>query len=135
MPKVSYRVSEAPAKIDADWVYWARQEGRLAKEGPSFKLIDLFAGAGGLTVGFTKFSGHTFQPVWANDFNQYAANTYNLNFGNHCVVGDIKKILKDPSVKIPKADVVIGGPPCQGFSLLNKNRENDPRKQMWRKDL
>lgn len=132
MPRVSYRVAEAPAKIDADWVYGARQEGRLLKEGPSFKLIDLFAGAGGLTVGFTRFSGHTFQPVWANDFNQYAVDTYNLNFGNHCTVGDINKILKDTSVVIPKADVVIGGPPCQGFSLLNKNRENDPRKQMWR---
>ncbi len=132
MPRVSYRVAESPARIDADWVYWARQEGRLSKEAPSFKLIDLFAGAGGLTVGFTRFSGHTFQPVWANDFNQYATDTYNLNFGNHCVVGDINKILKDPSIVIPKADVVIGGPPCQGFSLLNKNRENDPRKQMWR---
>jgi DNA (cytosine-5)-methyltransferase 1 len=133
MPKVSYsRVAEAPAGIDPDWVYSARQEGRLSKEGPSFKLIDLFAGAGGLTVGFTHFSGHTFQPVWANDFNQYAANTYNQNFGNHCVVGDILKILSNSSIKVPKADVVIGGPPCQGFSLLNKKRENDPRKQMWR---
>jgi DNA (cytosine-5)-methyltransferase 1 len=133
MPKLSYRfAAEAPAEIDADWVYWARQENRLTEESESFKLIDLFAGAGGLTVGFTRFSRHTFQPVWANDFNGYAADTYNLNFGNHCVVGDIQKILKDPSVKIPKSDLVIGGPPCQGFSLLNKNRADDPRKQMWR---
>jgi DNA (cytosine-5)-methyltransferase 1 len=41
-------------------------------------------------------------------------------------------ILNDPATKIPSADVVIGGPPCQGFSLLNKNREGDPRKQLWR---
>jgi DNA (cytosine-5)-methyltransferase 1 len=135
MAEISYRVSEAPARIDADWVYHARQEGRLNHETPSYKLIDLFAGAGGLSVGFSHFSGHNFKPVWANDFNQYAADTYNLNFGNHCVVGDIKKILNDPSIVIPKADVVIGGPPCQGFSLLNKKRENDIRKQMWRSFL
>jgi len=45
---------------------------------------------------------------------------------------DIVEILKDPATKIPQADVVIGGPPCQGFSLLNKKRENDPRKELWR---
>ncbi len=40
-------------------------------------------------------------------------------------------MLEDPAIHIPQADVVIGGPPCQGFSLLNKNRELDPRKQLW----
>jgi len=132
MSKLRSRVAESIDRVDADWVYWARREGRLAKDNPSFKMIDLFSGAGGLTIGFTHYSGHNFQPVWANDYNEYAAETYNRNFGDHCVVGDIKDILKDPSIKIPKADLVVGGPPCQGFSLLNKNRENDPRKQMWR---
>ncbi|VBB05622.1 dna methylase c-5 cytosine-specific active site [Lucifera butyrica] len=98
-----------------------------------FKLIDLFCGAGGLSLGFAgKEFGHNFKSIWANDFNQYAANTYNANFGKHCVVGDIVDILKDPKVKIPEADVVIGGPPCQGFSLLNKNRDGDPRRHLWR---
>lgn len=97
-----------------------------------FKIIDLFAGAGGLTLGFTKKFGNDFQSVWANDFNAYAAETYNANFGRHCTHGDILELLADPLTEIPSADVVIGGPPCQGFSLLNKNREGDVRKEMWR---
>ncbi|MGC9196489.1 MAG: DNA cytosine methyltransferase [Syntrophobacteraceae bacterium] len=96
------------------------------------RLIDLFSGAGGMTLGFTEFSGHLFEPVWANDSNVYAARTYNANFGNHCLIGDIVALLHDTSVKIPPADIVVGGPPCQGFSLLNKLRTNDPRKQLWR---
>jgi DNA (cytosine-5)-methyltransferase 1 len=101
-----------------------------------FRLIDLFAGAGGLTLGFTKVrhdNGEAaFVPVWANDFNEDAAATYNANFGDHCTFGDIVDILGNPATVIPEADVVIGGPPCQGFSLLNKNRVADPRKQLWR---
>jgi DNA (cytosine-5)-methyltransferase 1 len=91
-------------------------------------LIDLFAGAGGMTLGFVR---RGFRPVWANDFNQHAANTYNLNFGRHCEWGDIVDILEDGR-SLPSADIVIGGPPCQGFSLLNKNRSVDPRKELWR---
>ncbi len=90
----------------------------------------MFSGAGGMTLGFT--FGNSFEPVWANDNNKSAIETYNTNFGNHCVLGNIVELLEDPDVEIPKADVVIGGPPCQGFSLLNKNREGDPRKQLWR---
>ena len=95
-----------------------------------YKLIDLFCGAGGLSLGFSDVFGHHFEPVWANDFNPYAADTYNENYGNHCVVGDIIEILKNPSIEVPKADVVIGGPPCQGFSLLNRNRTGDVRRSL-----
>ncbi len=97
-----------------------------------YRLIDLFAGAGGMTLGFTQAG---FAPVWANDFNRDAVRTYNANFadfGEHCIEGDISALLADNTTSIPAADVVIGGPPCQGFSLLNKNRASDPRKQMWR---
>ncbi len=97
-----------------------------------YRLIDLFSGAGGMTLGFTEKFGHGFIPVWANDFDHYCVETYNDNFGEHCLLGDINDILNDPEVSIPEADVVIGGPPCQGFSLLNKNREGDPRNQLWR---
>ena len=76
-----------------------------------YRLIDLFCGAGGMSLGFSS----AFESVWANDFNPYAVDTYNANFGNHCVQGDISELLRDTSVEIPKADVVIGGPPCQGF--------------------
>lgn len=101
-----------------------------------FRLIDLFSGAGGMTLGFTNLrdaNGEAiFQPVWANDYNEDAVDTYNTNFGEHCLHGDIIDLLDDSSLQTPEADIVIGGPPCQGFSLLNKDREIDPRKQLWR---
>ncbi|MCK9175066.1 MAG: DNA cytosine methyltransferase [Desulforhopalus sp.] len=111
-------------------VYESRISGHV--EPQTFDLIDSFAGAGGMTLGFSKRFGHSFRSVWANDSNEYCGQTYNANFGEHCRIGDIVSILEDPSIVIPTADVVIGGPPCQGFSLLNKNRTNDPRKQLWR---
>lgn len=98
------------------------------KNMPTF--IDLFAGAGGLTLGFTE--SHNFQPVWANDNNKDAVDSYNANFGQHCILGDLVSLLADSELEIPPADVVVGGPPCQGFSLLNKKRASDPRKQLWR---
>jgi DNA (cytosine-5)-methyltransferase 1 len=96
------------------------------------RIIDLFCGAGGLTLGFTRIASQPAVSVWANDFNRFAAETYNANFGSHCVEGGIIDLLADAKIEIPQADIVIGGPPCQGFSLLNKNRDGDPRKQLWR---
>lgn len=96
---------------------------------PGYKFIDLFCGAGGMTRGFVDLG---FQPVWANDYNEAAVATYKANFGPHCHSGDLMALLEHPQTAIPPADVVIGGPPCQGFSLLNKGRDDDPRRQMWR---
>lgn len=126
-------------KTDKEWlfreearIYDARNEGILVRKRKKYRLIDLFSGAGGMTLGFSKHFGHTFEPIWANDFDEACVETYNANFGRHCVLGDIISLLLDPNIEIPEADVVIGGPPCQGFSLLNKQREGDPRKQLWR---
>jgi DNA (cytosine-5)-methyltransferase 1 len=113
-------------------IYRVRESGGLNLISGHYKLVDLFCGAGGLTLGFTQTLGQVFEPTWANDFNSYAADTYNLNFGNHCITGDINEIINKNMCDIPKADIVIGGPPCQGFSLLNKRRQNDERKQLWR---
>lgn len=96
-------------------IYEAREENELPKRCVSFKMIDLFCGAGGMTLGFTEAFGHYFKSVWSNDFNKYCVETYNANFGNHCIGGDIVNLLQTCSKEIPKADVVIGGPPCQGF--------------------
>lgn len=108
-----------------------REQGLLAeKVALRPPLIDLFAGAGGMTAGFTHFENQVFNPVWANDFDAAAAATFERNFG-HMNHGDIVSLLEDPDVVIPEADVVIGGPPCQGFSLLNKERDGDPRRHLW----
>lgn len=101
------------------------------KTAGTLKLIDLFSGAGGLTVGFDRLSKFPFESVWANDFDTFAVNTYNENLGHVCRSGDIVDILDALDTEIPNADVVVGGPPCQGFSLLNKQRADDSRKKLW----
>ncbi|MDF7807889.1 DNA cytosine methyltransferase [Pontiellaceae bacterium B12219] len=96
-----------------------------------YRLIDLFCGCGGMTEGFVDTG--RFIPVFANDFNHWAIESYKANFdpgGEHSFEGDIVPLVESQQY-IPKADVVIGGPPCQGFSLLNKNRNSDPRRQLW----
>ncbi|MCL2611671.1 MAG: DNA cytosine methyltransferase [Nocardioidaceae bacterium] len=89
--------------------------------------IDLFAGCGGMTVGF---ADEGFQPVLAVEWDRYAAATYAANWGeDHVIPGDIAEVAKN---QIPLADVIIGGPPCQGFSNLGLKRLDDPRNQLWR---
>jgi DNA (cytosine-5)-methyltransferase 1 len=110
-------------------VYQDRIEDTLS--GPKPRTIDLFSGSGGLTAGFSEIFGHRFEPVWAIDNDESAVDSYKANFGNVCVFADIVDYLKNKKDLIPKADLVIGGPPCQGFSLLNRNRENDSRKSLW----
>ncbi|MBK0032095.1 DNA cytosine methyltransferase [Erwinia sp. S43] len=94
------------------------------------KVIDLFCGAGGLSYGFMKGdnSAH-FEGILALDNDSAAIKTYNANYGEHGVVANIEEwIAENP---VPEADIVIGGPPCQGFSLLNKNRDGDHRRALW----
>jgi len=97
----------------------------------SYRLIDLFAGAGGMTLGFTddRFCGG-FESVWALDIDRSAVATHRHNFGPHAICADIEHWL-ETNRPIPAADVVVGGPPCQGFSLLNKQRVGDRRRELW----
>ncbi|WP_338560658.1 DNA cytosine methyltransferase [Erwinia sp. E_sp_B04_7] len=94
------------------------------------KVIDLFCGAGGLSTGFFKGqAGDVFEGILAIDNDSAAIKTYNANFGDHGIAVNIEEWLTEHEV--PAADVVIGGPPCQGFSLLNKNRTGDIRRALW----
>ena len=94
------------------------------------EMIDLFAGCGGMTAGFVR---HGFKPVLSVEWNLHAAATYAANFGEtHTFWGDIDDALERT---IPAADVVIGGPPCQGFSNLGSRDVHDPRNKLWKRYL
>ncbi len=98
-------------------------------------VIDLFSGCGGLGLGFKWANYNT---VLASDIDENCEKTYTHNFPN---VPFIQKDLRDISTKQiqdivsgKSIDVVVGGPPCQGFSLANKNRnkvEDDPRNELF----
>jgi DNA (cytosine-5)-methyltransferase 1 len=91
-------------------------------------LVDLFAGCGGMTRGFED-SGE-FRSVFAVEFDRDAASTYAANFGDHVACGPIEDV-----AAFPAADVVIGGPPCQGFSPLNREAVGFERRGLWREYL
>lgn len=94
------------------------------------KVVSLFAGCGGLDLGFIN---EGFEIVWANDFFKEAVDTYKLNIGNHIHFGDITQI---PSEEIPNDfDVLLGGFPCQGFSIANKNRSMEDERNFLYKEL
>jgi len=79
------------------------------------------------------FRAEQFNPVLAVEFNLHAAATYAANFGeDHTIFGDVKAV---ESRQVPKADVLVGGPPCQGFSNLGTKNINDSRNQLWREYL
>ncbi|MFJ1585953.1 DNA cytosine methyltransferase [Streptomyces sp. NPDC088197] len=99
-----------------------------------FRMIDLFAGCGGLTKGFVdaRHKGSpVFTPVAAVEIDRAAAATYAANFGPHVHNGDIADWVRRKQA-IATADVVLGGPPCQGFSRLGSRDPLDKRNQLWR---
>ncbi len=98
-----------------------------------YKLIDLFCGCGGMTLGFAGNAFcNAFESVFALDNDPAAIQSHRANFGPHAVCGDIEACARGEDGGVPKAHVVIGGPPCQGFSLLNKQRKGDARRALWR---
>ncbi|MCT2276138.1 DNA cytosine methyltransferase [Micromonospora chalcea] len=94
-----------------------------------FRVVDLFAGCGGLTEGLRKTG--RYDPVGAVEVDPAAAATYAENFGSkHIRPEGIAEWLD--AGHAPEADVVVGGPPCQGFSNLGKRLDDDPRNELWR---
>lgn len=97
------------------------------------KFVSLYTGAGGLDLGFIAAG---FEPVFANDINADALDTYRAAMEmiaardggqapHDVVTGDIRQVRRLPERGC--ADLVIGGPPCQGFSVAGKMDPNDPR--------
>ena len=97
-----------------------------------YNVVDLFAGAGGLSVG-AEAAG--FDVVFANDFEKYMCETYKLNHVfTEVFCGDILDISNDfilNNLKPKNIHVVCGGPPCQGFSTVGQKKEDDPRNSLF----
>lgn len=113
-----------------------RKEMQVAdrkKDKPTF--ADFFAGAGGLSIGFSQ---NGFRVSFANDFEEVCVNTYKYNHpeipSNKILKADIRQIVNNIEDYIDEdIDVVVGGPPCQGFSSANQQRIiDDPRNELYK---
>lgn len=88
------------------------------------KVIELFAGCGGMALGFKRAG---FATILANEWDKDACDSLRANVSPNVLNCAIQEV-----TEFPKADVVAGGPPCQGFSNLGERLPNDPRNQLWR---
>lgn len=98
-----------------------------------YKIISLFSGAGGMDLGFIQ-AGFKISMAIDNDSN--AVQTYKYNIGNHIIEGDIKELFFNNENNIQEnIDVVIGGPPCQGFSIagnIGRTFKDDERNKLYK---
>lgn len=107
----------------------------MSNEKKGMNVVDLFCGAGGLSQGF-KEAG--FDILLANDFDENSSKTYKSNHKEvEFLKEDIHKlnletILNFCSVKKEEVDIVVGGPPCQGFSIAGNRNEDDRRNELFK---
>lgn len=106
-----------------------------------YKVVSLFSGCGGMDLGFEggftylnkKYKSNPFEIIYSNDFEKKACETYNYNFNNKIICDDINNINEND---IPECDIVIGGFPCQDFSLAGKRKGfNSQRGQLYKQML
>lgn len=102
----------------------------------AYRYIDLFCGAGGLSLGFDRAG---FENVFAVEINPGFAKTYKRNFpGHHLIIDDVRKIDEDRIMELTgkkEIDVIIGGPPCQGFSIagnIGRTFMDDERNRLFK---
>lgn len=94
------------------------------------KVLSLFSGCGGLDLGFINAG---YEIIWANDFFPEAVETYKKNIGDHIILEDIAKI---DNSKIPNGfDILLGGFPCQGFSIANSKRSMKDERNFLYKEM
>lgn len=99
----------------------ARQRVAQTPPAPAFRFIDLFAGIGGLRLGFEHIGGRC---VFTSEWDPKCNETYRLNFpDNHEIAGDIRPYAENPDL-IPEHDVLLAGFPCQPFSIAGVSKKN-----------
>ena len=98
-------------------LFGGREVGSIGPE-PSFRFIDLFAGIGGLRLGFEGIGGKC---VFTSEWDENAQRTYRANFGEHDIAGDIVAVAAS---RIPEHDVLLAGFPCQPFSIAGVSKKN-----------
>lgn len=112
-----------------------REIQKAALKEQQLTLVDFFCGAGGLSLGFLQKG---FQVKLANDIEDVCIQTYKYNHpqlpADKVIQGDIKRIVDHIEDYIDdEIDVVVGGPPCQGFSEANRQRViDDPRNKLYK---
>ncbi len=113
------------------------ENARKNKSADAPAMIDLFCGAGGLSLGFAQ---EGFVTALANDIEECCVDTYAHNHPeiprDHIIQGDIADVVKnlDELLKGQRIRLVVGGPPCQGFSMANRQRLiDDPRNHLYKK--
>lgn len=98
-------------------------------------IVDFFCGSGGLSLGFHR---EGYKILLANDIEEVCTHTYSFNHDeipmDRIIHGDIKEVVKDiESLVNESVDIVMGGPPCQGFSMANRQRIiDDPRNELYK---
>lgn len=107
------------AVMDRLWQMVGEPEPEYGKPQPDFTFIDLFAGIGGMRMGFESIGGKC---VFTSEWNKYSRQTYQENFGcDHEIAGDITKVSES---EIPPHDVLLAGFPCQPFSIAGVSKKN-----------
>lgn len=123
-PRTAYRYeagTSQPSSLSMRILKEKADEHNLKSSAPSFRFIDLFAGIGGLRLGFEAIGGRC---VFTSEWDANSQKTYALNFrDNHPIGGDIREFSKDPD-KIPAHDVLLAGFPCQPFSIAGVSKKN-----------
>lgn len=112
------------------------KRARAKADADAMQMVDLFCGAGGLSLGFSQ---EGFVTALANDIEACCVDTYAHNHPetprDHIVLGDIREVVDhlENLLKDKRVDIVVGGPPCQGFSMANRQRLiDDPRNHLYK---
>ncbi len=122
--RTAYRYASGdsrPSALALSVLREAAREARANDAASSFRFIDLFAGIGGLRLGFESIGGHC---VFTSEWDVNSQKTYAFNFrDNHPIGGDIREFSKAPET-IPEHDVLLAGFPCQPFSIAGVSKKN-----------